>query len=101
MADQQLDYSKVTQSDSFRHLIAKKRKFIFTASAFFLIFYFTLPILTSYFTILNQNAIGPITWAWVFAFAQFVMTWVLTGLYSKKANQFDTLSAQIINQEMK
>lgn len=98
---EQFDYSKITQSDSFQHLITTKRKFIFTMSAFFLIFYFTLPILTSYFTILNQPAIGSITWAWVFAFAQFVMTWVLTGLYARKARQFDRLSDQIINQEIK
>lgn len=54
-------------------------------TVFFLLFYFALPILTSYTDVLNHPAIGPITWAWVFAFAQFVMTWVLCILYSRKA----------------
>ena len=57
----------------------------------FLLFYFALPILTSYTDVLNHPAIGPITWAWVFAFAQFVMTWVLCILYSRKAAQFDRM----------
>lgn len=95
------DYSKVVQSDSFQHLIAMKRKFIISMSAVFLIFYFTLPILTSYSTILNHSAIGSITWAWLLAFAQFIMTWVLTSLYSKKARQFDNLAANIIHQGIK
>lgn len=88
---EKLDYSKIAQSDSFQHLIRTKRKFIFMMAAFFLTFYFTLPILTSYSTILNQTAIGAITWAWLFAFAQFVMTWTLTGLYARKARKFDGL----------
>ncbi|MGV2788144.1 DUF485 domain-containing protein, partial [Clostridium perfringens] len=41
--------------------------------------------------VLNHPAIGPITWAWVFAFAQFIMTWVLCILYSRKAAQFDRM----------
>jgi uncharacterized membrane protein (DUF485 family) len=31
------------------------------------------------------------TWAWVFAFAQFVMTWTLCILYTKRASKFDEL----------
>ena len=54
-------------------------------SIFFLVF-IVLPILTSYSKVLNTSAFGDVTWAWVFAFAQFIMTWALCMIYSKKQN---------------
>jgi len=61
-------------------------------------FYFTLPILTSYSTILNNPAIGSISWAWIFASAQFIMTWALCMIYSKRAAQFDVMVEKIIQE---
>nr|MBC9203375.1 DUF485 domain-containing protein [Paenibacillus sp. PL91] len=75
--------------------MAKKKRFIVPITVFFLAFYFTLPILTSYFKVLNNAAIGSISWAWVFAFAQFIMTWVLCSLYSRKSVEFDNMCDQI------
>jgi uncharacterized membrane protein (DUF485 family) len=90
-----LDYTKIVQSASFQHLMKEKRKFILPLSLFFLAFYFTLPILTSYSTALNNPALGSISWAWLFAFAQFIMTWILCSLYSKRASKFDELVEEI------
>jgi uncharacterized membrane protein (DUF485 family) len=90
-----LDYSKIVQSSAFQHLMNEKKRFILPLSLFFLAFYFTLPILTSYSTVLNKPAIGSISWAWIFAFAQFIMTWTLCILYSKRAASFDELVEQI------
>lgn len=64
-------------------------------SVFFLVFYFVLPIMTSYSKVLNEKAFGSITWAWVFASAQFIMTWVLCSLYTRKAVEFDELAEKI------
>ena len=61
-------------------------------SIFFLSFFIALPILTSYSKVLNTPAFGDVTWAWVFAFAQFIMTWALCMIYSKKAESFDEIS---------
>ncbi|MCH6269652.1 MULTISPECIES: DUF485 domain-containing protein [Neobacillus] len=92
------DYSSIVQSSSFQTLLSEKKKFIIPFTIFFFCFYFALPILTSYSTILNTKFIGSITWAWVFAFLQFVMTWGLCMLYSKKAARFDELSSQVIQE---
>lgn len=92
------DYSKIVQTQTFQELLRKKRKFIVPLSIFFMVFYFTLPILTSYSTVLNSNALGGISWAWVFAFAQFIMTWTLCVLYSKKAATFDILVEKIVKE---
>ncbi|MDR6121966.1 uncharacterized membrane protein (DUF485 family) [Bacillus sp. SLBN-46] len=92
------DYSSIVQSSSFQTLLSEKKKFIIPITIFFFCFYFALPILTSYTTVLNHKFIGSITWAWVFAFLQFVMTWVLCMLYSKKAARFDELAAQVVEE---
>jgi uncharacterized membrane protein (DUF485 family) len=90
------DYSAIARSSSFRTLLAEKKKFIIPVTIFFFCFYFALPILTSYSTILNNKFIGDITWAWVFAFLQFIMTWALCILYSKKAARFDQLAEEVV-----
>jgi uncharacterized membrane protein (DUF485 family) len=85
----ELDYSKIVQSSSFQKLLREKRNFIIPWSIFFLVFYFTLPILTSYTSVLNQTAFGSISWAWVFGAAQFIMTWALCIIYTNRASRFD------------
>ncbi|MFD2372008.1 DUF485 domain-containing protein [Brevibacillus sp. GCM10020057] len=89
------NYAAIIQSASFQELLRRKKAFILPSSIFFFVFYFTLPILTSYFTVLNTKAFGAITWAWVFAFAQFIMTWGLCILYTRRARQFDALVEKI------
>ncbi|HDX9579745.1 DUF485 domain-containing protein [Bacillus cytotoxicus] len=91
----EINYTNVVQSAEFQNLLREKKKFIVPMSIFFLSFFIALPILTSYSKVLNTSAFGDITWAWVFAFAQFVMTWALCMIYSKKAESFDRFSDQI------
>ncbi|WP_203362489.1 DUF485 domain-containing protein [Bacillus sp. REN10] len=95
-AESKTKYEKIAERNDFKHLIQTKNKFIISVSCFFLLFYFSLPLLTSYTTILNTPAIGSISWVWLFAFAQFIMTWALCMLYVKKANQFDHMANEIL-----
>ncbi|RIX50122.1 DUF485 domain-containing protein [Paenibacillus nanensis] len=95
MKAKEKSYTEVWQSEKFNTLLSRKKRFIVPMSVFFLLFYFALPILTSYTDWLNEPAIGPISWAWVFAFAQFVMTWALCILYSRKASKFDRIVEEI------
>ncbi|MFD1334093.1 DUF485 domain-containing protein [Oceanobacillus iheyensis] len=94
------DFKKVENSRKFKELINQRKKFIIPLTIFFLVFYFALPIMTSYSTILNQSAIGDISWAWLFAFAQFVMTWVLCIVYVKRSAKFDKQADKIIEEEI-
>ncbi|KEK24716.1 DUF485 domain-containing protein [Bacillus gaemokensis] len=97
----EINYTEVVQSVEFQSLLEKKRKFIIPMSIFFFSFFIALPILTSYSKVLNKAAFGDVTWAWVFAFAQFVMTWVLCMMYSKKAESFDKASEKILQDMQK
>lgn len=91
MAKAPLTYSDVARSDSFRALLRKKKQFLLPMTLFFLAFYFTLPILTSYSKVLNEPALGPVSWAWLLGTAQFIMTWTLCTVYSRKAAKFDEM----------
>ncbi|CAM4027380.1 DUF485 domain-containing protein [Bacillus cereus] len=96
----EVNYTEVVQSEEFQLLLNTKKKFIVPMSIFFFSFFIALPILTSYSKVLNTPAFGDVTWAWVFAFAQFIMTWSLCMIYSKKAESFDKISQNIL-QDMK
>lgn len=95
-----IDYVKVEESKQFRSFMKDKKKFIVPMTIFFLIFYFLLPIFTSYTTFLNTSFFGDISWVWVFAFSQFIMTWVLCTIYVKKAARFDEQAEEIINDQL-
>lgn len=91
-----IDYEKIVSSPQYKEMLRRKNRFIVPMTIFFLAFYFMLPIMTSYSTVLNTPVYGDITWAWVFATAQFVVTWVLCVMYVKKSNSFDKDSDEII-----
>ncbi|TFJ91893.1 DUF485 domain-containing protein [Lentibacillus salicampi] len=99
-ANETVDFEEVEESEQFKSFMQNKKKFIIPYTIFFLIFYFLLPVLTSYTTFLNTPLVGDISWVWVFAFAQFVMTWVLCTIYVKKAASFDNQADQIIKDQM-
>ncbi|MCZ8513628.1 DUF485 domain-containing protein [Paenibacillus filicis] len=88
-------FTDIARSSRFQTLIASKKRFLLPMSIFFFAFYFALPLLTSYTKILNASAFGPISLAWVFAFAQFIMTWVLCMVYSRKAAEYDLMIEEI------
>ncbi|ASV65848.1 hypothetical protein CKF48_00045 [Cytobacillus kochii] len=94
--EENVDYEVVASSSAFKSLLSAKKAFLVPMIIFFMLFYFMLPILTSFTNVLNQPAIGSITWTWMYAFAQFVMTWVLCMIYVKKAAKFDKDAEQII-----
>jgi uncharacterized membrane protein (DUF485 family) len=69
----------------------KKKAFIIPATIFFLVFYFGLPVLAAFTTLLNFQVIGAISGAYVYAFAQFAMTWILMHIYVSQANKWDAI----------
>lgn len=85
------EWVRVERTSAFEELMRKKKAFIIPAIIFFFVFYFTLPFLTAFTTVLNARAFGPISWAYVYAFAQFIMTWGLAYAYIGQANKWDDL----------
>ena len=89
--DRDAEWVRVERTSAFKELTRKKKAFIVPATIFFLVFYFGLPVLAGFTTILDGYAIGSITWAYVYAFAQFAMTWIIMHLYVSRANRWDEL----------
>ena len=83
------EWRRVEHTPAFRELIRRKKAFIIPATIFFLAFYFGLPILAAFTTVLNFTVIGAISGAYLYAFAQFAMTWILMHLYVSQANKWD------------
>lgn len=85
------EWSRVAQTSAFHELMHRKKKFIIPATIFFMVFYFGLPVLAAFTTVLNFTVVGAITGAYAYAFAQFAMTWILMHLYVNRANKWDDI----------
>ncbi|MFK2826345.1 DUF485 domain-containing protein [Bacillus sp. B190/17] len=92
------DYTQLVQQADFQKLIKKKKSFIVPMTIFFLVFYFMLPILAAYTDILKADAFAGLTWAWVYALAQFIVVWIAGIVYIKKAQGYDALAASILTE---
>src|SRR5215211_2285599 len=85
------EWIRVERTSAFKELTQKRKAFIIPATIFFFVFYFGLPFLTAFTTVLDVNVIGAINLAYIYAFAQFAMTWILMHLYVSRANGWDDL----------
>lgn len=85
------EWSRVARTGAFRELMQAKKAFIIPATIFFMVFYFGLPVLAAFTTVLNFQVVGAITGAYVYAFAQFAMTWILMHVYVSRANRWDDI----------
>lgn len=85
------EWIRVERTSAFQELTRGKKAFIVPATIFFMIFYFGLPVLAAFTTVLNVKIVGSLTLAYVYALAQFAMTWILMHIYVSRANKWDEL----------
>ena len=91
------DWDRIAQSADYRRMMAAKRTFVVTATLFFLIYYFTLPVMVGYWPeLMKREVIGVVNVAYLFAFSQFFMTWILAYLYMRIARRFDLMTEKIL-----
>ena len=91
------EWDRIAATQQFKDLMATKKIFIVPAFIFFVVYYFTLPILVGYApAFMATKVIGNVNIAYLFALSQFFMAWIIAGLYVKAANDFDRLSKDII-----
>lgn len=95
-----LDFEKIINTPEFKGLVKRKSTFTTPYVIFFFVVFFTLPILTSYTSILETRAIGWMTWTWVYSFGIFIMVWVLTSIYMNKAKEFDKDVEEILKKNI-
>lgn len=94
------NFEKIIETPEFKQLVKRKTTFATPYIIFFFAAYFLLPILTGYTKILENRAIGWMTWTWVYAFSMFIMVWVFTSIYMNKAKDFDREVEEIIKRNI-
>ncbi len=96
----EIPYEELVETEEFKGLLRRKKTFIIPTTIFFLVFYFTMPLLAAYTKVLHSEVIGPITGAWIFAGLQFLLVWGCGFIYIKKSEKFDN-SSKIILQKFR
>lgn len=92
------EWDRIANSRAFYDLLAIKKVFIVPAFAFFLTYYFLLPVLIGYAPKLMSTRIaGTVNLAYLFALSQFVVGWVIAWLYLRAAAKFDRLAGDILD----
>lgn len=87
----------MASSPGFRRLLQTKTRFIVTGTAFFLIYYFALPVLSGYWPeLMGQKVLGDFSLAYVFALSQFPMAWIVAAVYLRAAARFDQQAAEVV-----
>jgi len=93
------DWDRVAAMSEFKKLLARKRKFIIPATVFFVIYYFSLPLLVGYApNLMARKVLGVVNIAYLFALSQFFMAWIIAALYVRVAGKWDDMAHKIIAQ---
>lgn len=91
------DWEAIAADSDFKKLLASKARFIVPATIFFIIYYFTLPVLVGWFPRLMETEVwGRMNLAYAFALSQFFMAWILAFLYVGAAAGWDRQAAALL-----
>ncbi len=91
------DWNAIAADSDFKKLLASKARFIIPATVFFIIYYFTLPVLVGWFPDLMATEVwGRVNLAYAFALSQFFMAWILAFLYVGAAAGWDKQAAAVL-----
>jgi len=99
---QNVDWDAAANSPEFKELATQKRRFVVPATVFFLTWYFGFIILAGVAPdFMGEKVIEGVTIGYIFALSQFVMVWVLTAAYLRRADRvFDPLAAKAAEKAM-
>ena len=92
---QRSEYSEIAETEAFKELVRRKRAFLVPTVVFVLLFFIMLPIISIFTDVLDGKVIGAISWAYLYAFAQFFLAWIVTFLYWRVAGRFDELATRV------
>jgi uncharacterized membrane protein (DUF485 family) len=91
------DWDRVASMVEFKQLLASKRKFIIPATLFFVVYYFSLPVLVGYAPgLMGRTLFGVVNLAYLFALSQFFVAWIIAALYVRAAGRWDAMAREII-----
>jgi uncharacterized membrane protein (DUF485 family) len=93
------DWERLAASAQFKALLKAKTRFIVPATVFFIVYYFSLPLLVGYAPqLMARKVFGVVNVAYLFALSQFFMAWILAWAYVRAASRFDKMARDVIDQ---
>ena len=73
---------QIEEWPEFKQLERSKMRFILPATIFFLVYYFSLPVLVGFFPdVMDTRLFSGFSVAYLFALSQFFMAWILAFIY--------------------
>ena len=91
------NWDAIAADADFKKLLKAKAAFIIPATVFFVVYYFTLPVLVGWFQkLMETEVIGKVNLAYAFALSQFFMAWILAFLYVAAAAGWDHQAAAVL-----
>lgn len=85
-----VEWKRIAGDPDFRALMRRKLRLVVPATAFFIVYYFLLPVGVGWFPGLMEKKIwGDVNLAYLYALSQFFMAWVLAGIYAVVAARWD------------
>lgn len=91
------NWDAIAADADFKKLLKAKAAFIIPATIFFVVYYFTLPVLVGWFPqLMETEVIGKVNLAYAFALSQFFMAWILAFLYVAAAAGWDRQAAAVL-----
>jgi uncharacterized membrane protein (DUF485 family) len=93
-----VDWERLAATAEFKALLKAKAKFIVPATVFFIVYYFSLPMLVGYAPqLMARKVFGVVNVAYLFALSQFFMAWLLAWAYVRAAGRFDRMARAVID----
>lgn len=93
-----VDWERLAATAEFKALVRAKTKFIVPAMIFFIVYYFSLPLLVGYAPgLMARKVLGVVNVAYLFALSQFFMAWILAWLYLRAASRFDKIARDVLD----
>jgi uncharacterized membrane protein (DUF485 family) len=95
----QTKWDSIAASEQFQDLLSLKKLFIVPALLFFLAYYISLSVLVGYApSLIHIRVLGTVNFGYLFALSQFVVGWIIAGLYLIASARFDRLTKDILTQ---
>jgi uncharacterized membrane protein (DUF485 family) len=93
-----VDWARLAGSAEFKSLLKAKARFVVPATIFFIVYYFSLPLLVGYAPeLMARKVLGVINVAYLFALSQFLMAWIVAWAYVRAAARFDRMARDVID----
>lgn len=88
----------VTATPAFAQLVRSRNRFAVPAAALGFGAYLLVIVLSGFTPVLNGKAAGQLSWTFVLTALIFPLVWLLCGLYTRRAAQWDELADRAIAQ---